>query len=355
MRETRVTRRGVLRGGSGLAGLLAAGGLSGCSLLEGDSLPERSDPAVLEDAPARTVAATHLDVEGLLADESLRAAIDDQLAFLHERSERVPPDTTTALERLAERIRLDPTALESVFGVVVRPESADRAAGDDLDPLATTDQAALVRAGWAMSDIRTAMAAGAETVETASYRDAELLSARTGADVDLTVGRREPGVFAVGERAGVEALLDVGAGGASARDTRLAAAFGAARPGPARLAVAPRDGGDRVSGFGDPVALLAGKIDVAYGSLYAEGDRRGVELRLETGSGFDAEDVHESAGSVLALARSGQLRPEFEPVLRQAEAMRNGSTVTLRYDAGLDGFATTMLSVAAATLLPTLQ
>lgn len=335
-----------------MAGLVAAGGLSGCSLLGGGGLPQRSDPAVLRHAPARTIAATHVDVGALRGDTTLRAAIDSQLGFLNSQSERVPKDTAAALDLVAERTGLDPRGLDAVLAVVRRPRESEERTGRGLDPLAATDQATLVWSDWATTDVRSVLSAGAPDIRTDSYRGYEVLTVRRDGDPLVSVGVREPGVFVVGDRAGVEAVLDVAAGGESAIDTRLAAALAAAQPGHARLAVAPSRSEDRGSGFGDPVALLAGKVDVAYGSLYTADGRRGIEVRLEAGSRFDAEDVHESAESVLALARSGQVLPTLEPLLRQIEATRDGSTVTLRYEAGVDAFATTLLSVAASFVLP---
>jgi hypothetical protein len=357
MRDTTLTRREALRYGGGLAGLLAASGLSGCSLLGGGGLPERSGTDVLDHAPSRSIAAAHVDAAALRSDDAaLRAAVDSQLSFLHGQEERVPENTTAAMDLVGERTGLDPRGLEEVLAVVVRPPPSDDEEEDrssrNLDPLAATHQAALVWSGWSTATVRSVLSAGAPGVEESQYRGSDVLTARRDEETLLTVAVREPGVFAVGQRAGVEALLDVAAGAAAATDTGLTRALAAARPGPARLAVAPRQSAERGSGFGDPVARLAGKVDVAYGSLYADGDRRGVELRLETGSGFDGEDVHETAQSVLALARSGQFLPTLQPVLRQVEATRSGATVTLRYEADVDAFATTLLSVAASFILP---
>jgi hypothetical protein len=355
MRDTTLTRREALRFGGGLAGLLAAGGLSGCSLLGGGGLPERSGTAVLEHAPSRSIAAAHVDVAALRGDDAaLRTAVDSQLGFIHSQEERVPENTTAAIDLVGERTGLDPRALDEVLAVVVRPPPSDDEERRDrnINPLAATHQAALVWSGWSTADVRSVLSAGAPEIRDGQYRGSDVLTARRDGEAVLTVAVRGPGVFAVGERAGVEGLLDVAAGADAATDTGLTTALAAARPGPARLAVAPRQSAERGSGFGDPVARLAGKVDVAYGSLYADGDRRGVELRLETGSGFDAEDVHETAESVLALARSGQFLPTLQPVLRQVEATRSGSTVTLRYEATVDAFATTLLSVAASFVLP---
>ena len=352
--ESPTSRRDLLRAGSGVAALAATGGLSGClGLLGGRDLPRRSDAAVLAHAPERTVAAAHVDASELLADQALIGAIDGRLGLLGGAAERVPESTDATMALVADRTGLDPRDLDEMLAVVVRPpggnESGDN--GGRLDPLAQTDQAVLLRSVWTPAAVGEVLDRRAAAVRTTRYRGFEVLTAvREGTPV-ASVGVVENGDYVVGRRSGVEAMLDVAAGDATARESQLATALAAARPGPARIAVVPRRDAERSSGFGDPVALLAGKVDLAYGSLYADGERRGTEVVLETGSGFDAEDVHESAESVLALARAGQVDPVLEPLLSRVEASRSGSTVTLRYEAPVGAFATTLLSVAAATVL----
>ncbi|MEF8774986.1 MAG: hypothetical protein V5A43_00595 [Haloarculaceae archaeon] len=353
MRPSRSSRRDLLRAASGLAGLVAAGGLSGCSLVGGRDLPRRSDPAILNHVPERSVAAAHLDASALFEDEALVGAIDSRLGLLAAAEDRVPETTDAAIARVADETGLDPRELEDVLGIVIRPppEADTGEDGGRLDPLAQTYQAMLVRSGWAPAAVATLLDRRADSVRTSQYRGYEVLTGVREDEPFLSIGVRAGGEYVVGRRPGVEAVIDVAAGDAAALDGQLATALAAARPGPARVAVAPRLDADRASGFGDPVALLAGKVDLAYGSLYADGDRRGTEIVLESGSGFDAEDVHESAESVLVLARAGQILPGLEPILRRVEATRSDSTVTLRYEAPVGDVATTLLSVIAGLIL----
>jgi hypothetical protein len=350
-RET-ATRRDLLRGGTGLAALCLAGGLSGCrSVLGGDGLPDRSDPGVLEHVPDSAIAAAHVEVDALLGDRALRDAVDARLALFGAVFDRVPPTVEAGLDRVESRLGLDPGAVREMVTFVARPPDLVQnqdGSGDELDPLANTARGAIVWADWTQTAVRDALAARATRIRGDRHRGYRRLVGLTDGKPFLAVGFPDDGRVAIGDPRGVGAALEVAAGDEPAREGSLADALGAARPGVARVAVAPRQSADRASGFGDPVALLAGKIDTAYGTLYAVDERRGVELVLEAGSGFDAEDVHESVQSVLALARSGGVVPYVEPILRQVEATRSGSTVTLRYGGPVDEFAGTLLSVLAS-------
>lgn len=350
MREPTPSRRRLLRSAGGVAALVGTGGMAGCTGLLASGLPTRSGADVLRHAPERSVAVVDLDVPALLGDDQLRAAIDANLDLVSNAVEDVPPSTAAALDRVQARVGLDPRGLSRAMAFVVVP-AGDPGQAASFDPLANTDRAVLLWSEWAPSAVRAALdtARGQVREDRAGGYQRFILTRdeTTVAAVAVLPGGR----YVVGGTDGVAAALAVENGATSAADGPLADALAAARPGPLRIGVAPTRSASRTTGFGDPVALLAGKIDAAYGGLYREGDRRGLELLLAAGGRYDAEDVFESVQSVLALARSGQILPTVEPILGQATATRAGTTVEIRYDATVDRFATTLLSVAVAGIL----
>lgn len=350
MREPTPSRRRLLRSAGGVAALVGTGGLAGCTGLLASGLPTRSETDILQHAPERTVAVADLDATALLGDDQLRAAVDANLDLASRAIDDVPASTAAALDRLQARVGLDPRGLSRALAFVVVPPESDREPTGGFDPLANTDRGVLCWSDWAPSAVRNALESAAGEVTVDSYRGFQRFTLTRG-ETTVAVGVLPSGRYVLGGPAGVTAALDVESGAATAAGGPLAAALAASRPGPVRIGVAPTRSADRTSGFGDPVALLAGKIDAAYGGLYRTGDRRGLELLLAAGGRYDAEDVYESVQSVLALARSGQILPTFQPVLSQATATRDGTTVEITYEADVDSFATTLLSVAVAGIV----
>jgi hypothetical protein len=345
MTDEGCTRRRLLRAGGSLATLGATGLLAGCQTLFGGSRPT-GETTALQHVPETALLTVDVDLAALRSDEDLRAALDANLDLARRVSDRVPATTAAALDRVESAVGLDPRGVERVVGFGAR-EPDPAATTDRIDPFLGGYWGTVAWTDWVRADVRSALEADWGAVEQRRFRGYPVLAVHDGWVAFLGDGR-----LAMGPQNGVEAALQVADGGEAAETGQLRTALASARSGPVRFGLAPDAATDRDGGFTDPVALLSGKIDYLYGGLYRDGDRRGLAVTFETGSGADAEDVHESLDSFLALARAGQFGDDYRAVLQPLETTRDGSRVRASYEAETEAFATTLLSVATAVALP---
>ncbi len=339
MSEFVLSRRGLLRN-TGLALALGAStSLAGCQGWFGGS-NSHGDVTALDHAPVSSRMVLDADIGAILADSDLREAIDESLSVAGAVSDRAPT-TTGALDAAADRFGLDPrtvSRLVAFAGREIEPEQANTG----FDPLAGAYWGTIVWADWPTEDLRASLQTAQEPVTERRRAGQTVFEAPSGAIATLGDGR-----ILVGSVRAVEMVLDTDTDGPGSIH-HLETALGTARPGMARFGFAPRSDRGASGGFGDPVALLAGKINYVSGAVYRDGTRRGIQCRFETGSGPDAEDVHESIDSFLALSKTGHVHPVLAPVLQPFETTRTGTAVRMQYEAPVGRFATWLVGVGVA-------
>jgi hypothetical protein len=289
-------------------------------VLSGDDCPD-----ALGVVPAGATVVGVADVGALLADDALRARLNDFLAAAGETAETVPTAVESVLNAATDAAGLDPRSLSSL--VAFGSFDADGPTG------------LVARGDWTTADVRTALEAGGTRVESRTYGGESILLGE-----GVAVGVPADGTFAVGDRSTVERVIDAVADEAPRFEGHLREAFEATSPGAIRVAaVAPDDLGEGTAGDDpavDPAAVRS--ITHAYGAYVIDGDERRASITIET----DDADAADTLGSDLEAARaevvsSLEERPTARPIvdefateLESVAVAADGTAVVVEADDG---------------------
>lgn len=318
------SRRDVLRAG-GLAGVVAATGLSGCSLMgdgEGTDTPAGGDAPQLDVVPEGATAVVRADLQPMFADEQLRDGVNRLVGDLGETA----PSITVggALDAAQEQSGLDPRRMDELL-----------AFGSE----ATGEGALVVRTDFTEAEVTDLLERSSDVTER-SYGGYTVYASGNGSQLAV-LGE---GRYALGTQGAVEDVIGVRNGDVPAVDGEVRTAYTAARGGYMRFAFdVPTE---RLPGSGGPAAA-ARDIQYGYGSLYRDGDALSLSVSARTGTAEGAEALRAEIETAVAAARDQldriqrrQLRTRVERLLDRTELSRSGRTVTVRNPDGGAALAT---------------
>lgn len=319
-----VSRRGVLKTGATLASVGALGSLSGCSgLLGGDGEPtENGDggnaSGSAADIPARSNLILSLSIDGLLNDQAIRGAVNDALEEQAPENSMLPSSVSEALDKIEEETGADPRKLNEI---VLFGESQNDEETEYVGWLAYTD--------WSQSKLQSLFEkyAGSD-IQTEQY-EGTTIYVNDGADgTTEEVAVLSDGTVVLGRDGAARDVIDVRNGNADPISGELLTAWKAASGEYATFAmdIEPEDLPD---GQAEAAAPTVKKIKYAYGSVYADGDKRGVELNMETGSSEDASDVATFFEGQIELAKEKAEDPQAKEMLENTDVSTSGTTVTI--------------------------
>lgn len=308
MDDPQVTRRRAL---GGLAGGSAAI-LSGCL----DSLPIVGKPPApeVDPMPQETTVFVTVDVPTLLNDDGFRAVADEAVPIT---------DVESLLGVIEDRTGLDPMALGSLTAFdTVGSESGDSAGGVIFD------------ASWSMEALRSALdEQGVSTTATmvAGHGVYDL------GGYDATLGTLADGRYVVGTGRVTADVLDVDSGDAKTVGGDFRRAYGRTTDGPIRFAA-------RIGPMADVLQRVIAKnanllsedviggVRYVGGSMYAAGEKRGIQLRFSTKSETSARQVVQFSQAVPGYANKFSDDQELLALLGDFEEKRHGTRVTVTYE-----------------------
>lgn len=344
------TRRDLLRETGTLAGLGVVGSLSGCLGLFGDS--ESGDDSPAKDVPSRAGALLHGDFQRLFTAEGVLTSADEALAK-RERPAGTPDSVEGMLEWLRETYSLDPRQLNRATAFVgrdvVESETLGRAMPEYWGVIGYTD--------WGDDAMRTSFRnAAPERVTESTHDGATVLE--IGAESLSVLG---DGVVVLGSKPAVEDTIDVFDGSGATVTDSLRRAFDASAGEFARFAadvdaaaLATRTLGAQVT-----EVIPAESIGRVHGSVFDDGEGRGVRVIVGLGSATDAEQLAAQIDSFVGLVRAqGFDSPpldRYERLLGGVETTTDGKQLTATYRAPPEMFDDVAGQALADSLLRIVQ
>ena len=323
-----VSRRGVLKTGATLASVGIVGSLSGCSgLLSGDETVEDSAASAsgrAADIPARANFAMSLSLDALLNDQAIRGAINDGLTTQSPDSSMMPASVTGALDVIEQESGVDPRKLNEVV-VFGESQSGDKTGYGGW--LTYTD--------WTQRRLQTLLEDASGEFSTETYSGVTVyVSERAGGDTERLAVLSD-GTVALGRGEAVHDVIDVRNGDSDPISGEVLAAWEAASGEYARFAldIAPED---LPSGQAQAAEPTVENIDYAYGSVYADGDKRGVSFSMETPSEQAASEVATFVEGQIALAQERADDTQTADFLEQVNVATSGTTVSLSNEVDVD-------------------
>jgi len=318
-----LTRRDLLRTGAGVSAVAALGGLAGCSALTGDGGGSESGVRGL---PADAGAAAVIDAEAVRTDDATAALVN---AFLDVQAEREyydgPENYEAVLEEFENETGLDPegaSTLTPFFGW-----------GGEYSPVDSEFAAARFEADWPTEDVVASLEENGGSYSDESYADGTLYE--PDEDYRSYLGVLGDGRYVVGTEAAVTDTLDVEAGEEDAISETLQSAYAETRTAPVRFVSGVPEDEVPESAGGQFDTSVFRNVESVAGSVYADGDTRGIETTLAAGSESDAEDIADIIDGGLTVVE--QEAPEAVATELDAVAVtRDGTSVTVAYEATVD-------------------
>lgn len=329
------SRRQVLKTGAALASIGAIGSLSGCSDLTNDGSDGTPDgeggaggSGAAEDTPARADVLMSLNVEAVLGDQAIRGAVNDVLSSQSSGGE-MPSSVDGAFSMVQQQAGLDPRDVTEAV-VFADSESSQDSSSDAYG-------GALVYANWDGSDVEDAISEAAEEEPETSEYEGVTVYEGNNMDSSGSLAILDDGTVIFGQKGATEDVIDVVNGDADSISGDLASAWGNTREdGYVRMAAVPsiEDSGQSMGGVSPE------DIEQFYGSIYADGDTRGIQVNIEASS----EEVASNIGAVLEqqLARAEEQaeQPEAAQFVANTDVSADGTTVTIRNEVPAQDVAT---------------
>ncbi|MFC7134998.1 MULTISPECIES: hypothetical protein [Salinibaculum] len=342
------TRRDVLRATGGLAGLGTAASIAGCGIFGGSGTEGSDADSPAADVPDRAGALLSVDFQALRETESFVDAANAELGERGGANSQVPPSVTAALDGLAGVYDLDPRQLNRALAFVGR--GAVETPTETPSPpywgvVGDTD--------WGREEmLRSFRNAAPARVREATHAGTTVLG--IGPEHLAVLG---DGKVVLGSETAVRDGVDVANGTEGGVGGRLRSAFDAASGQYVRFgvdldmaAVAARVLGQQAV---DAVPFSA--IRYVRGSVFEDGDRRGLRVVTKLGSAGKAEQLSAQVDSFVGIARAQGLdRPALQPyegVIRGLETTTDGKLMRATYRADDGEFAAVVGHVLASFLV----
>ena len=344
-----VTRRDVLQTGATLASVAAIGSLSGCSDLMSDDGDESNDDdsddstsSVAADIPARANLVMSLSVTALLDDQALRGAVNDALAEQSTEESMMPSTVSGALDMIEEEGDVDP---RNVNEVVLFGETDESEESDYVGWLTYTD--------WSASEITELIEEYSDDdteIQTEEYNGTTVYVNDDNDDSTERVAILGDGTVVLGRAGAAHDVIDVRAGDADPISGETRSAWDAASGEYAKFAmdIEPED---LPSGQAEAAEPTVENIRYVSGSVYADGDVRGAEFKMEAGSEQDASDVETFFEGQIALAEEQAEDPQAREFIESTEISTSGTTVTVRNEVDVETITPIVSELVSSFLL----
>lgn len=345
-----LSRRDALKAGIGALSVGALGSLSGCSsVLNGSGGSSGS----MDDTPQNADFALLADFQALLDDDALRSQINTRLAELAGESEDAPTSIEDVLDDVQSDMGLDPRALKRTLLFGRSPNASGTPDGTPVPETAAGYTGFVLYTDWEEEAFLNALTEGtdAEPTETTYEGRTVYESPEDDGGAFAPLG---DGTFVFGTNQATRDVIDLREGNADPASGQLREAFSASGDGYVRFASNVRDAAipeDQVQ-FG---AALAQSVEYAYGSIYADGDQRGLRFAVEAESEEDATDIRDTVRGAIAYGETDgdETTPRARPygsLLENTTVSADGTTVTVTTEMGVEAFTDGIASVLAAFL-----
>lgn len=338
----RTTRRQFLKAGTALAGAAA---ISGCS-----SVPlVGSGGSALSRVPEDAEFVATANVEAMLADDGVEELANAYFSLQAESDYyEGPEDMEDALDQYEDELGLDPRSVTTII-------SFGEYGGEQRYGVAgAVDQSyagMIVESDWSTDDVEDALEEGGMEFTEDDYEDKTVFEPEY--EDNVWVGVLEEGTFVFGTQDAMEDAIDATTGDDDGIDADLKGAYDESREGLARFASevpekqipqeVPTGDGDRMDA--EPLT----DVDTTYGSLYGDGDTRGMALNMIADDEDTAEDINDILkGGLALLERQAESTGEDAMVdlLDKFEVSADGSTVAVTFEATIDELTDGLESMA---------
>jgi|AntRauMinimDraft_4_1070384.scaffolds.fasta_scaffold00025_103 hypothetical protein len=335
----------------GLFALLVTAGCAGS--IGGLGADGDSGGAHLDSVPASAEYVGYVDAAGMASDESLRSIANTALDARSEYDDDAPADVDAMFEQAENDSGLDPSKVEDVTAFGTTPENPMESDGTSTMVLSTS---------YSEDDLVAAMEEeGAELAEE-TYGDTTLYVYEGDESYEGVLAVLGDGTFAVGDRSGVESVVDVRAGDADALGGDLKAAFEDTDDGYVRFAMATPSDGEAAGEVASQAPMDASVLDnISFVSgSFATGDGNLTStVNLVAASESDAEQTYDFVDGALSLySGMGEGDSEAQAVLDAVSVEQDGDTVAVThtdtvenvetYVEGLYGFGAASSSVSGS-------
>jgi hypothetical protein len=302
------------------AALVATSGCSG--ILGSDSSADGG--AKLDSVPADAQMVGFVDIDGAVADDSLRSLAN---TFFETRSENSqyysgPESVSEMLDQAENESGLDPSKVHDLtfFGSA---EASTGMSGEQAGMILTSE--------YSEDELVSAMREEGTELSESTYKETTLYT--YGYEGNSALAVLGDGTFALGDTAAVESVVDVRAGDTDAISGDLRANYENTRDGYVRFAMnVPQEKvpADRI-GAGSPVNTSAfNTVQFVSGSFYTSGEEVSMEIDLTSEDESSATRTHDVIDGGISLY-SGMVDGELRTALEKLSVSQNGDTVTVSY------------------------
>ena len=304
-----------------LAAMLATAGCSGILGSEDDSA---GGDAKLDSVPANAQMVGYVDVDGAVADDSLRSLANTMLEAQAENSRYYagPESVSEMLETAENESGLDPSGVHDVtfFGSA---QAASSMNAEQAGMIATTE--------YSEDELVSAMREEGTELSEGTYKETTLYT--YGYEGDSALAVLGDGTFALGDTSAVKSVVDVRAGDQDALGGDLRATYENTHDGYVRFAMdVPQQQvpADRIGADSSVNTSVFNTVQYVSGSFYTSGDEVSMDVGLTSKSESGATRAHDVLKGGISLY-SGMTDGELRTALQKLSVSQNGDTVTVSY------------------------
>lgn len=341
------SRRTVLKTAAGTFSVAAVGSLSGClGLGENSDSSEESWPVSsrLDSVPDGIQMAQYVHVGDVMADPATSALFD---AYFARQAQSEYYDGPTSLSEARQQFdEASPVSLDGLHEMI----SFNGNLMLGIGPATGGDEMRMGMVFWtdweesALVDAFEKMLGNQSLTEETHQGQPMYAPAGDEGFFEFNLGVLGDGQYVVGAPASVENTIDVVAGDASPVGGTIRDSMAAARAGPMQFAydvpqeqleerLDERPDSTGSGGFG--TAMMA-NVRRVFGSLYVDGDSRGVEVTVDTADSETASGVRAAIETGIdGATQSMESDDPFRGILADTSVDASGSTATLSYEASV--------------------
>ena len=327
MGKTDSSRRSFLQAAGGLAAVAAAGSTAGCL----DAVPFIGGGGQLAAVPEDSSAIMYANVDTVREDEGVQTVTN---AYLSARSESEwydgPEDYEEALDEFEDDADLDPEGLHELVAFAEY--------GGDYGLVNNDYTAAIMEADWEIDDVIDSL----EESNGVEYDEDEHSGQpfyEPEEDYASFAGVLSDDRIVVGQEDAVEDAIDADQGEDDGIDDELSGAYSDTRSAAVQYASVMPDPGEydnvpETYGYGEEEVDLGVLEDVTTvaGSVYAEGDTRGIAVTMAADDEDAASDLADVTEGVLAYAEENTYNETAVDLIGDVEVSEDGTDVTVSFE-----------------------
>jgi hypothetical protein len=336
MEGNTTSRRDVLRTGAALSGLAVTASLSGCSAIN-SLIGGGTGTGQVKKLPEDTEMAVSIDIDAILEDDGTKdivnASIEAQAAQAEESyygEYNGPEDFDDALSQFEDEYDLDPKEVDlgTMFFEYNEYGSAD------------SEYAGFVfKSGWSEDDIVDAIEEGGSELDEDEHNGKTVYESES--DYNPTyLGVLGDNQYVVGSEDAVEDVIDVRTDGGDKMDEELRNGFTSTKgSAPFRfVSEIPDDTFPDEYGYGDDAVDVEGFDEAIWvaGSVYTDGDTRGVDVTIKADEEGAAEDMGDTIDAFLTFGADQIPDDDLADEVDAIEVEQNGKKVTINYETTVD-------------------